>query len=53
MKIIKSLLTNLVVLIFGLEVGGFTMWYLTLKSTNEAIRRTTDKFVSHRSYYNH
>lgn len=30
MKIVKGILSSLVLFIFGLEVGGFTVWYLIM-----------------------
>ena len=43
MKIVKGILSSLVLFIFGLEVGGFTMWYLTMKSISDLYPRSTSR----------
>lgn len=35
MTIVKRILSGLVVFIAGLEVGGFGMWYLTMKAIRD------------------
>lgn len=50
MTIIKRILSSLVVFIFGLEIGGFGMWYLNMKILNESNTRRTSR--QHVSYVN-
>ena len=49
MKVLGHILSNLVMFILGLELGGFDMWYLTMKTLNETSYRKTEK--KYRSYY--
>lgn len=51
MTIIKRILSGLVVFIFGLEVGGFGMWCLTMKTINESSpRRASRQHVTYADY---
>ena len=47
MKLIKAVLSGLVLFIFGLEVGGFGMWYMlvSLYKTPERLK------TNHKSAY--
>lgn len=49
MKTVKGMLASLVVFILGLEIGGFSMWYLTMSVLNEpsSRRRTSRQRVSY------
>ena len=49
MKTVKGMLANLVVFIFGLEIGGFGMWYLCMSILNEprSRKRTSRQRVSY------
>lgn len=46
MKIFKSILSAMIMFIFGVEVGGFGVWYITMKAINEPRRssRYTDDY---------
>ena len=35
MRTIKNILSGIIIFIFGLEVGGFGMWYMTMKAIRE------------------
>ena len=53
MAIVKRILSSLVVFIFGLEVGGFGMWYLTMNVLKEpSPRRASRGHVSYADYHN-
>ena len=49
MKYIRKAITIVVTLLLGLEVGGFGMWYLTMKAINESHAERTTR-TSYRSY---
>ena len=51
MKIAKRILSSLVMFIFGLEVGGFGVWYLSMKILNESNTRSASR--QHISYANY
>ena len=52
MTIVKRILSGLVIFIAGLEVGGFGIWYLTMKAINESSpRRTSRNYASYKDYY--
>lgn len=52
MTIVKRILSSLVMFIAGLEVGGFGMWYLTMKTINEpSTRRASRNRVSYKDYH--
>lgn len=38
MKIFKGILSAMIMFIFGAEVGGFGVWYITMKAINEPRR---------------
>ncbi len=42
MKLIKAVLSGLVLFIFGLEVGGFGMWYMLVSLYKTPERLKTD-----------
>ena len=46
MKIFKGILSAMIMFIFGAEVGGFGVWYITMKVINEPRRssRYTDDY---------
>lgn len=46
MRIFKGILSAMIMFIFGLEVGGFGMWYMTMKAIQEPMRsrRYTDYY---------
>lgn len=46
MKIFKGILSAMIMFIFGVEVGGFGVWYITMKAINEPRRlsRYTDDY---------
>ena len=51
MTIIKRILSGLVIFIAGLEVGGFGVWYLTMKAINEFnSRRASPNYTSYKNY---
>lgn len=47
MKIFKGILSAMIMFIFGAEVGGFSVWYITTKAINEPrkSRRYTDDYL--------
>ena len=47
MNILKRILSSLVMFVFGLEVGGFGMWYLTMKTLKDSEPRRTSRRVSY------
>lgn len=52
MTIVKRILSGLVIFIAGLEVGGFGIWYLTMKAINESSsRRTSRNYASYKDYH--
>ena len=52
MKIAKRILSSLVMFIFGLEVGGFGVWYLNVKTLSESnTRRASRKHISYANYH--
>lgn len=51
MTILKRVMTNLVMFVLGVEVGGFTAWYLTMAALKKPISNRT-KTRDHVSYKN-
>lgn len=52
MTIVKRILSGLVIFIAGLEVGGFGMWYLTMKAIHESSsRRASRNYTSYKDYH--
>ena len=52
MTIVKRILSSLVIFIAGLEVGGFGIWYLTMKAINKSSsRRTSRNYESYKDYH--
>lgn len=52
MTIVKRILSGLVIFIAGLEVGGYGIWYLTMKAINESSpRRASRNRVSYKDYH--
>lgn len=44
MKTVKGMLASLVVFILGFEIGGFSMWYLTMSVLHDtSSRRRTSR----------
>lgn len=53
MTIVKRILSGLVMFIFGLEVGGFGMWYMTMRALKDPVptsERKTSRFESYSDY---
>ena len=51
MTIVKRILSGLVIFIAGLEVGGFGLWYLTMKAINESNSiRASRNYTSYKNY---
>ena len=44
MRTIKNILSGIIVFMFGLEVGGFGMWYMTMKAIHEP-RKYSDEHL--------
>ena len=38
MRIFKGILSAMIMFIFGVEVGSFGTWYMTMKAINEPMR---------------
>lgn len=53
MKYLRNFVTIVVTFLFGLELGGFGMWYLTLKAINESHTERATRKTSYQSYYSH
>ena len=52
MAIVRRILSCLVIFIAGLEVGGFGIWYLTMKAVNESSsRRVSRNYTSYKDYH--
>ena len=52
MTIVKRILSGLVIFIAGIEVGGFGIWYLTMKAVNESSsRRVSRNYTSYKDYH--
>ena len=49
MKYVRKVISTVVTFLLGLEVGGFGMWYLTMKAINESQTERTTR-TSYRSY---
>ena len=52
MTMVKRILSGLVIFTAGLEIGGFGMWYLTMKIIGETSpRRESRDYVSYKDYH--
>ena len=53
MKYLRKFVTIVVTFLLGLELGGFGMWYLTLKAINESHEERATRTTGYQSYYSH
>ena len=51
MKLIKSIISAIIVFVFGLEVGGFGMWYFTMRALKEPYEPRYGSRTRYRTYY--
>ena len=52
MTMVKRILSGLVIFTAGLEIGGFGMWYLTMKVIGEtSSRRESRNYESYKDYH--
>lgn len=51
MTIVRRISSGLVIFLAGLEVGGFGIWYLTMKAMEESSsRKASRNHVSYKDY---
>lgn len=53
MKTFKSILSGFVIFLFGLEVGGFGMWYIAMTAIQSDKSNRKRKHVSYRQMADH
>lgn len=52
MKIVRRISSGLVIFLAGLEVGGFGIWYLTMKALEDSSsRRASRSYPTYRDYH--
>jgi hypothetical protein len=52
MKIVRRISSSLVIFLAGLEVGGFGIWYLTMKAKEDSSsRRASRSYPTYRDYH--
>lgn len=53
MRYLRKFVTIVVTFLLGLELGGFGMWYLTLKAINGSQEERATRTNSYQSYCRH
>lgn len=52
MKIVRRISSGLVIFLAGLEVGGFGIWYLTMKAMEDSSsKRESRNYPTYRDYH--